>query len=183
MGLGGGIHIKDSKTRAHLNVVNGVVGDLQGGETAVPRIQRAQKPTAVLGKGTNNRLRVGKAIRCHTKPPLRAAKFGRHGVQRFGTAVAPTVQIPPIAAVGHKIKRAIWSPFRLKNGLVCSANNAPRIRQTIGGQVRQPEFRAIPGHIGMVPCQPDQLRTVRAEARRAVESIARRQHCATVRPV
>jgi hypothetical protein len=88
------------------------------------------------------------------------------GRQRLDAPLPQAVKIPPVVAVGNKIKRAIGRELRLKNRFLAAAGDAARIgRQAVRAQVREPQLGAIPGHVRMIPGKPCQPPAILAQAR------------------
>ena len=85
----------------------------------------------------------------------------------------PAVEVPPAAAIGDEDERAIGRPAGLRDRLADPTGHVDSLaEQAIGGDGRDPQVRALPGHAWQVPGQEGQPVAFRAEARVGGEVVA-----------
>ena len=141
--------------------------------------QPGQLADAVVDIGANDLVVGTERIHRSAEGPVRAGEFGLHRTHRFGGAGAGVlaVQIPPAAAVGHKIQGAVGRPFRLANRFIGAAGDqARRTQVAIGLHLGQPQLGALPRHARVIPAEPSQRAAIRRQARRGVKIVALGQH-------
>src|SRR6185503_3489279 len=98
------------------------------------------------------------------------------------TADVAFVERPPSRAIADKVKRAVRGPARLKDGFVRSARDQfGTLEHPSLGDRGNPQFGAIPRHLGMTPRQPTESRPVGAQSRGRVEVVSSGDHLACVR--
>src|SRR5437762_8609465 len=108
----------------------------------------------------NDSLLGFEGVGCHAEQPLGRAELHRQLDHRFNASRAPAVKVPPIVPVRDEVEDAVRRPGRLKDRLLVSARQLPGVlKATIIGQLRDPQLSPVPGHPGMIPGQPAQLRT------------------------
>ena len=156
--------------------------DLERGEGAVIEDGKTLVPTPRVDAHDPT---VGvEAIPTHRKHPLGQAKLGLGRIDVAVFAVADPIQVPPAGAIGDKVQFAIRRPLRLEDGLVDAAGNPFRLRdRSVGVEGADPEFRAVPRHVGMVPGEPSKPASVRADPRRSEEVVTRDDHLGSGRAV
>src|SRR5213083_2522178 len=115
--------------------------------------------------------------RCETvmglsEDPLGTTKFGLQGTDWFCASIIRAVYVPPASAVGGEVEPVVRRPFRLIDGLSKSTSDSPRVGQfSVSIEGTDPEFCAVPGHVGMVPCEIGELATVWADSRVGIEIV------------
>ena len=180
-GFSGRACAKNRLPRRHLQTGSSHlgIGDRYRIELAGNSIQLGQLPGAQVGVSTDNALRRSESVGGRAENPVGLAELQRQRRRdRFHRAVTAAVQVPPAGAVGDKIQDAVGRPFRLADGFGSSASHHFRRTRDQGAvrrHRRSPKLGTFPGHIGVIPGQPGQSRTVRAEARRGVKVAARHQ--------
>lgn len=91
--------------------------------------------------------------------PQRAAELLLPGAD--GRLPSEPVQVPPARAVPRVQQSAVGGPVRLGDRLLGAARDHPRGTQgAVLGDVREDEFRAVPGHPRVVPGEPGRLAAV-----------------------
>ena len=139
-------------------------------------IEQRQAPCGLAVERAHDAPLRGKGIGGHAEDPLRQTEFRFHRRQGLYPSGTESVQIPPVAAVGNKIKRAVGREGRLKNRFVPAPGYTTLVTEcSTRRDIRQPQFGTIPRHVRMVPCQPCQMRTIRTQARGGVEVMSRNQ--------
>ena len=110
---------------------------------------------------------VGRAA----EDPARVGELGLHRRERLEPrAVHEPVQVPPAAAVRDEVERAVGGPLGLDDRLVRAAGREDGVAQgPVRGDRRDPQAGGVPGHVGVVPFEPGELRPVRGEPRRRDE--------------
>src|SRR5713101_3782541 len=148
---------KDGLSRARAQTPDVGVWSLDRIEPSRCRVEAEQMPDAVLSVGTDDVVGRGKRISGYIEDPLRSAEFGLHRAQRFDSPLAPVVEVPPTRAIGDKMQNAIRRPLRLEDGFIyTSSYTLSATQRAIGPALADPQFGAIPRHVGMVPGEPSQ---------------------------
>src|SRR3989344_8401607 len=81
-------------------------------------IEQRQAPCCLVVERAHDMPLRSKGIGGHAEYPLWLAEFRFHRRQRLYLSGSESVQVPPAAAVGNKIKRAVRREGRLKNRFV-----------------------------------------------------------------
>ena len=90
---------------------------------------------------------AGEAVHRLAEHPHRLAELGRHRQDGDQRIAHHAIEVPPAAAVGDHEQLAARRPHRLHQRLVRTAGDAARGgRRTIGVEVGEPQFGALPGH-------------------------------------
>src|SRR5215213_1991402 len=112
-------------------------------------------PCAGAGVGGQDRAWVEEGVGRHAEDPLWQSELSFHWRHGLIAVTVATIEVPPAGAVGDEIERAVRRLLRLEDRLIGTA------RDQIGGadhavlaNLADPQLRAIPRHVGMVPLQP-----------------------------
>ena len=100
--------------------------------------------------------------------PQRHPEIGLHLDDRRGALPVKPMQIPPPAPVGGEHDATIRRPLRLEDGFIGTAGDLLDVDQPVLGDGPRLEESPVPGHVGVIPFQPEELRRHprRAEERR-----------------
>src|SRR6059036_3003614 len=115
--------------------------------------------------------------RCETvmglsEDPLGTPKLGFQRADCFCASIIRAVYVPPACPVGDEVEPVIRRPFRLIDGLSKSTSDSLRVGQlSVSIEGTDPEFSAVPGHVGMVPGKIGELATVWADSRVGIEVV------------
>ncbi len=92
-------------------------------------------------------------VQRHVEDPLRLAELGLDRRERGDRAIdLDPVEVPPAGPVGDEVQQPVRRPRRLEDRLFQSTRDQARVRcAAVGCQVGEPEFGAVPRHVGMVP--------------------------------
>ena len=92
-------------------------------------------------------------------------------ISRIGlaTLAIEAMQVPPPAPVGGEDDAPIRRPLRLEDGFIGATGDLRDIDEPCA--VDRPRFEdgPVPGHVGVIPFQPEELRAIRGGPRRGVE--------------
>src|SRR5579885_2273518 len=153
------------------------VGSFNGRQLPRFRIETAQVIDALPHIDTDDAVGSGEPIGRHTKCPLRRAEFSRQLTEMAGLAMLKPIEVPPARAVRGEVQHASGRPCGLEDRFILAACYMPGTGNcAISRELSYPQFAAVPGHIRMIPCQPRQLLSIRAEARRGVKIVAGDQY-------
>ncbi len=130
----------------------------------------SQLPGAVTA-GRRQQLLAVPGAGAHPIHPLGHGELGPHRQQRAPAAAAGVeqLQVPETGGIAGRHQLVGADPERLehRDPLACARPGARHhlrgVEQAVGPDRRQPEAAALPGHAGLLPLHPGQLRPVRAE--------------------
>src|SRR5439155_22892706 len=115
--------------------------------------------------------------RCETvmglsEDPLGTTKLGFQRADCFRASIIRAAYVPPASAVGDEVEPVIRRPFRLIDGLFKSTSDSLRVdRFSVSIESTDPEFCAVPRHVGMVPRKIGEPASVRADSRAGIEIV------------
>ena len=148
-------------------------GDDAGGGVGVGRHAEEPGGHAELGVAGVERVdsRRRPALRAACGQDARVPRGG--GCRGGGPGGVQAVEVPPAAAVGDEGEPAVGVEAGLLDclgrGGVAAGDEAWGNRAPAFVEVGEPEFGGVPGHVGVVPAQPGELRAVGREPGTAVE--------------
>ena len=152
---------------------------LIAGDCAV-RADRDQMGNGVAGVRQRHRAVVVQGIPGLAEHPGRLSHVRRDRVDRVKPFdVDHAIDVPPVRAIRDDDEATVGCPLRLHQGLRLATGHPPGVVQpgmhTSPGKFGHPQLCQVPGHVRVVPGEPSQPATVRADPRRGNEIPSRHQ--------
>ena len=114
--------------------------------------------------------RADEGVGAHPENPVGLTELGRHRIKRRMRVVVEPIEVPEARPVGRKMQAPVRCELGLENGLLQAAgDHRVRCHHPVIREGGQPQARAVPRHIRMVPFDPGQPGTVRRKSRRGIE--------------
>src|SRR4029077_19962404 len=127
-------------------------------KTFIRNIQHREAAESSLRISAYDPVRPGESIGRHAEQPLRQSKLRRHRRQRphRSRCEIEEIKVPPAGAIGHEDDLpAVRGPFRLEDRLLGPARDGfDLFNSAIANHFAEVELRAVPRHVGMIPCKP-----------------------------
>src|SRR5438105_3002820 len=115
---------------------------------------------------------VEEAICRLTEHPIRSGELSVARCERVAAVTVVDIEVPPTRSVADEVEPAVGAPAGLADRFGGTAGNAAGMaNRAVRVERRNPQLRAVPGHVRVVPAQPRQLCAVGTDARRSEEVV------------
>ena len=156
-----------SADRSKANSANGVSRSLSSNDSGSRMPSLAGPAPCATARRPSPSSANGRAPSCQSGPG--ELLVSREQGQRRLASQADLVDVPPAWPVGRHVEAGIVPPQRCQHRLPLAAHQRPAFRRHTVLDRGDPQFRAVPGHVRMVPADPGQPFPVRRRRREGEE--------------